>query len=88
MADGEHDRRASDSGIPVNEMALASLFLSMAWIFGVGSLAGIVLGRRALREIDRSQGSQGGALFAKAAIVIGVFGLGSASLVIAIAIQA
>ena len=88
MTDVEQEERASDSGIPVNELALASLFLSVVWIFGLGSIAGIVLGRRALREIDRSQGSQGGALFAKAALVIGIFGLGSTGLVIAIAIQA
>ena len=88
MTDTERDERAGDSGTPVNELALASLFLSVVWIFGLGSLAGIVLGRRAMRAIDRSQGAEGGAIFAKAAIVIGIFGLGSTGLVIAIAIQA
>ena len=68
-----------------NGLALTSLFLGIFWIFGLGSIAAIYLGRRAMQEIDASDGAQGGRAFAWAGIVSGIFGLISLGLVIAIA---
>ncbi len=70
-----------------NGLALTSLFLGIFWIFGLGSLVAIYLGHRALREIEASDGRQGGRAFAWAGIASGVFGLISVGLVIAIAMN-
>jgi NhaP-type Na+/H+ and K+/H+ antiporter len=37
-----------------NRMAVASLVLSLLWLFGLGSLLGVVFGHIALRQIKRS----------------------------------
>lgn len=65
-----------------NDLAIASLFLSIIWIFGVGSVLGIALARRSLREIEASGGRQGGRILAVAGFWIGIIGLGSLALVI------
>jgi hypothetical protein len=62
--------------------AIASLFIAIVWIFGLGSIVAIFLGRRALREIDES-GDMGGRGIAIAGIVIGLAGLASAGLLVA-----
>ena len=71
-----------ESGADTNGYAIASMFLSIVWIFGVGSILGIVLGYRGLREIRESRGEQGGRAFALAGLWIGVLGLGSLALMI------
>lgn len=63
-------------------LAIASLFLSIVWIFGLGSIVGIYLGVRSLREIRESDGARGGRSLAIAGLVIGVLGMGSLGLVI------
>ena len=70
-----------------NGLALTSLFLGIFWIFGLGSIAAIYLGHKALREIEISEGAQSGRAFAWAGIVSGLFGLVSLGLVIAIAMN-
>jgi hypothetical protein len=74
-------------GPETNGLALTSLFLGIFWIFGLGSIAAIYLGRRALQEIAASDGEQSGGAFAWAGIVSGIFGLISVGLVIAIAMN-
>ncbi|HEX8745460.1 MAG TPA: DUF4190 domain-containing protein [Thermoleophilaceae bacterium] len=37
-----------------NRLAVASLVLSALWLFGLGSLLGVVLGHIALRQIEAS----------------------------------
>lgn len=62
--------RAKTSGL-----AIASFVLSLVWIFGLGSLLGIIFGIIALVTISRSQGAKRGRGWAVAGLVIGVLGL-------------
>lgn len=71
-----------------NELALISLGLGIFWLFGFGSLAALYLGRKALIEIDRSEGRESGRGFAWAGILSGLFGLTSTGMVIAVALTA
>ena len=71
-----------------NELALISLGLGIFWLFGFGSLAAIYLARKALIEIDRSEGKESGRAFAWAGILSGIFGLTSTGMVIAVALTA
>lgn len=63
-------------------LAIASLFLSIVWLFGLGSIAGMYLGVRSLRDIRDSNGAVGGRSLAIAGLVIGVLGMGSLGLVV------
>jgi len=55
--------------------ALASLVLSLLWIFGLGSLVAIVFALVALRRIKASHGVEGGKGLASAGLIIGFCGL-------------
>lgn len=74
----------ADAGRPTitNVKAVVSLVLSILWIGGLGSLAGLVLGVMARREIRRAEGGQSGDGVALAGIVIGALGLLATALVI------
>ena len=74
----EQDEIAADT----NDLAIASLFLSIVWIFGIGSVLGIALSVRSRREIRESNGRQGGRILALAGFWIGIVGLGSLGLVL------
>jgi len=76
-----------DEGRETSELAIASLFLSIVWLFGLGSIAGLYLGRRSLREISGSEGRIGGRGIAIAGMVVGVAGLMSLALVIAFVVD-
>lgn len=67
MADG-HGGRGSISGL-----AVAALLCSVIWVFGLGSLLGVVLGHLARRRIKRG-GGRGGVL-ALVALLLGYLGL-------------
>ena len=56
-------------------MAIASLVLSLLFFYGVGSIIAIVLGFRARREIEASNGTLQGRGMATAGIVIGFIGV-------------
>lgn len=73
---------SSEVGADTNDLAIASLFLSIVWLFGIGSVLGMVLARRSLREIRDSGGTQGGRVLAIAGFWIGIAGLGSLALVV------
>ncbi len=63
-------------------LAIASVVVGIVWIFGLGSIAALYLGRRSLREIAASRGGQDGRGLAIAGIWIGIAGLlGTALLV-------
>ena len=64
-----------------NGLAIASLLFGIFWLGGIGSLAALVLGYRARREIRNSAGFQRGSSLATIGIVLGWIGL--AALVIA-----
>ena len=55
----------------VNPFAIASLVLSLLWIAWLGSLAGVIFGHIALRQIARSQDTQSGSGLAIAGLVLG-----------------
>jgi uncharacterized membrane protein len=56
-----------------NGLAIASLVLGILWLFWLGSLAGLVLGLVALKQIkNRNQSGRGIAI---AGVVLGILGL-------------
>jgi hypothetical protein len=72
-----------EEGAPTNNLAIASLFLGIIWLFGIGSLLAIVLGYRGMKEIRASDGHQGGWALALAGLITGVVGLASLGILIA-----
>jgi hypothetical protein len=58
-----------------NGLAVASLLFGIFWLGGVGSLAALVLGYRARREIRNSAGGQRGSSLATIGIVLGWIGI-------------
>ena len=64
-----------------NGLAVASLLFGIFWLGGIGSLAALILGYRARREIRNSAGGQRGSSLATIGIVLGWIGI--AALVIA-----
>ena len=79
----DSSRYGSEETADTNELAIASLFLSIVWLFGLGSIAGIFLALRSIRQIRDSGGKEGGRVIAIAGLVAGIAGLGSLALVIA-----
>jgi hypothetical protein len=55
----------------VNPLAIASVLLGVFWAWFVGSLAAVVLGHVALRQIGRSGGRQSGRALAVAGLLLG-----------------
>jgi hypothetical protein len=70
-----------------NGFAIASLFVGIIWLFGVGSIAAIALGYLGMKQIEASAGHQSGRAIAIAGIVIGVVGLASLGILIAFVIS-
>jgi hypothetical protein len=70
-----------------NGFAIASLFLGIIWLFGLGSLAAIALGYLGLKQIDASAGHQSGRAIAIVGIVVGFIGLASFAILIAFLIS-
>jgi hypothetical protein len=69
-------------------LAVASLIVSVVgfWIYGLGSILGLIFGYIAKSQIDKSGGMQDGRGLAIAGIVIGWIGVGiGAILIVAIA---
>ena len=65
-----------------NGLAIASLFIGIIWLFGLGSLLAIFLGYYAIKEIGASEGRQGGRSIAIAGVVVGVVGLASLGILV------
>jgi hypothetical protein len=57
----------------LNALAILSLIASLVW--GLGSIAAVIMGHAALRQIARSDGTQSGRPAAVAGLAIGYFGL-------------
>ena len=57
----------------LNVLAILSLIASFVW--GLGSIAAVIMGHTALRQIERSGGTQSGRPAAVAGLAIGYFGL-------------
>ena len=58
-------------GARVNPFAIASLVLSLLWIAWLGSLAAVIFGHIALRQIARSNETESGSGLAIAGLVLG-----------------
>jgi hypothetical protein len=75
------------AGPKVNGLALGALVCSLAAGCGIGSILGIVLGRKALKEIAAAPpGTYSGEGFAKAGIIIGIIGLVALALYLVVVI--
>jgi hypothetical protein len=66
---------ADGEGPETNGLAIASIIVGIFWLFGLGSLAALYLGRRSLREIAASPQESEGRTLALAGIWIGFAGL-------------
>jgi hypothetical protein len=55
----------------VNPYAIASLVMSLLWLAWLGSLAAVIFGHVALRQIARSRDTESGSGLAVAGLVIG-----------------
>jgi uncharacterized protein DUF4190 len=73
----------SEEGLPTNGLAIASVALGIFWLFGLGSLAALYLGRRSLREIAAAPDESEGRTLALAGIWIGIAGLVGTALLLA-----
>ncbi len=76
-----------EEGAPTNNLAIASLFLGIIWLFGIGSVLAIVLGYMGMREIRSSDGHQGGWAIALAGVIVGAVGLASLGILVAFLIS-
>ena len=74
-AGGEED--AETSGL-----AIASLFLGIIWLFGLGSILAIILGYLGMKEINASEGRRSGWAIALAGVIVGIVGLASLGILI------
>jgi Domain of unknown function (DUF1707)/Domain of unknown function (DUF4190) len=59
----------------VNGLAITSVVAGVLWIWWLGSIAAVVMGHVALRQIARSGGTQTGRAAAVAGLGLGYFGL-------------
>ena len=75
-------RPGGEEGGETNGLAIASLFVGIIWLFGLGSVLAIVLGYAGMKQIEASAGHQGGRPIAIAGIVIGAVGLASLGILI------
>jgi hypothetical protein len=58
-----------------NGLAIASLILGVVWMAWLGSIAAVILGHEALRQIRASHGRQTGKGLAVGGLALGYFGL-------------
>jgi Domain of unknown function (DUF1707)/Domain of unknown function (DUF4190) len=58
-----------------NGLAIASVVVGVLWMWWIGSLAAVIMGHAALRQIARSGGAQSGRSAALAGLAVGYFGL-------------
>jgi hypothetical protein len=59
----------------VNALAIASVVVGALWMWWVGSVAAVVMGHVALRQIAQSGGAQTGRAAALTGLALGYFGL-------------
>jgi hypothetical protein len=71
-----------------NGMAIASLVLGIVWLGGIGAVLALIFGMKARKQIDWSNGTQGGRGMATAGIVLGIIGIIGAVLYLALVIIA
>jgi Domain of unknown function (DUF4190) len=70
-----------------NGLSIASLVLGILWIWGLGAILALIFGFTARKQIQESNGRQGGGGLATAGIVLGIVGiLGAILLTVGIAV--
>jgi len=69
----------------LNGLAIASVVVGVLWMWWLGSLAAVVMGHVALRQIARSNGTQYGRPAALAGLAVGYIGLSALLLVVLLA---
>lgn len=62
--------------VKTNGMAIAAMVLGILWLYWIGSILALVFGYISRRQIDESNGTQGGRGMAIAGIVLGWVGVG------------
>lgn len=67
-----------------NQFALASLILSISWIFFVGSILGVIFGHVAMEQIRESEGREIGRGNAMIGLIVGYIGIAAGLLVLLI----
>jgi hypothetical protein len=65
----------ASGGQSTNPLAIVSLVCSLLCFGGLGSIAAIITGNMAKKQIAESGGTQGGEQLAQAGIIIGIVGL-------------
>lgn len=60
-----------------NGFAIASMVLGIVWIYWIGSILALVFGYMAKKQIQQSNGREGGGGMATAGIVLGWIGVGT-----------
>lgn len=61
--------------VSTNGMAVASLVLGIVWLGGLGAVLALIFGIKARKQIDWSNGTQGGRGMATAGTVLGMVGV-------------
>jgi hypothetical protein len=65
-----------------NQFAMASLVLSISWVFFIGSVLGVIFGHLALPQIKESNGEETGRGSAMLGLLIGYTGIAAGLLVV------
>jgi YVTN family beta-propeller protein len=71
---------------PWNELAISSLFLSILWLGGIGSLVAVVFAIVALSQIRKANDRSRGAAIARAGLVLGIIGIVATLAIIGLAV--
>lgn len=68
--------------VRTNQFAMASLVLSISWVFFIGSILGVIFGHLALEQIKESGGRETGRSGAMLGLAIGYTGVAAGLLVL------
>ena len=71
-----------DVALKTNSLAIASLVLGLLSLYWIGSILAVILGRKAIAQIDDSGGSQPGRGMARTGVVLGWIWIGAIPFVI------
>lgn len=67
-------------------LAVASMICALIWVWGLGSLLGLIFGRIARQQISESKGNVGGGGMATTGIVLGWIGVVSSAFFLLVAL--
>ncbi|MBN1953735.1 MAG: DUF4190 domain-containing protein [Anaerolineae bacterium] len=84
MGDYGYQTAPPNSGLAI--VSLIASILGLTLLPTIGSIAGVIMGYMAKKQIEESRGAMGGEGMAKAGIIIGWIGIGLAVLGVCIAL--